>query len=123
MSIIRKLWWGQYSLPQTFWGFYVFGFFAAFFLSATILFISYYLRLSTIGFIVGFLIVIAYWFIASVGVWRSAGANMTSPVWTVRVWAIAARGIVLLFAARATWSLVNGGALVLMERMTARMDF
>ena len=123
MSVLRKLWWGQYSLPRTFWGFYVLGFFAAIFLSATILLTSYHLKLGTLGFIFGFSLFTIYWFIASVGVWRSAGPNMTSRVWTVRIWAIAARGIVLLFAVRAFWGLVNGGALALMERMTARMDF
>jgi hypothetical protein len=123
MSILRKLWWGQYPLPAAFWGFYVLGFVAVFFLMALILVTSYHLHLGTVGFIIGFLVITGYWFIASFGVWRSAATNIASPVWMARIWGIAARGIVLLFAARFLWGLINGGALTLMERMTARMDF
>ena len=123
MTILRKLWLGQYSLPITFWVFYALGFFAALCLFAIILAGSYYFRLGAIGFIIGFVVLNSYWFIAAVGVWRSAAVGMASSNWMVRAWAIAARVVVFLAFARALLWLVDGGAFILMERMTARMDF
>jgi hypothetical protein len=123
MNILGKLWRGQYSLPKTFWGFYILGQIACFLLVAIILIISYRNHLGTLGFIFGFLIISCYWIIAAVGVWRSASTYLASPIWMTRAWAVAARAVVVLIAARAVWGLANGGALELMERMTAPMDF
>jgi len=122
MNVLGKLWRGQYSLPRTFWGFYILGQIACFALLAIILIISYRSHLGTLGFIFGFLIISCYWIIAAVGVWRSASTYLASPIWMTRAWAVAARGVVVLFAARVVWGLANGGAQAL-ERMTARMDF
>jgi hypothetical protein len=123
MNILGKLWCGQYSLPKTFGGFYVLGQIACFALVAAILIISYRSHLGTLGFIFGFLIFSCYWNIAAVGVWRSASIYLASPIWMTRIWAVAARAVIALSVARAIWGLSNGGALALMERMTAPMDF
>ncbi len=123
MSMLRKLWWGAYPLPQAFWVFYIIGFFAALAVMAAILMISYRLQIGTIGFIVGFMVLWSYWAAASVGVWRSARAYIASPIWTTKAWGVAARAVILVFALRALLSLANGGAMALMARMTARMDF
>ena len=123
MNVLRKLWWGGYSLPAAFWGFYALGLFVVFSLSIVILILSYGIRASTIGFIIGFLLIVAYWFVASVGVWNSARANIASPVWLTKVWGFAARSVVALFAVQFFWWLANGGALYLTQRMTTRLDF
>jgi hypothetical protein len=123
MNILGKLRRGQYSLPKTFWGFYILGQIACFVLLAIILLISYRSHLGTLGFIFGVLIVSCCWIIAVVGVWRSASSYLASPIWMTRAWAVAARSVIVLFAARAVWGIANGGALALMERLTARMDF
>ena len=123
MNILGKLWRGQYSLPKAFWGFYILGQIACFVLLAIILLISYRSHLGTLGFIFGFLIVSGYWINAAVGVRRSASSYLASPIWMTRAGAVVARGVIVLFAARAVWGIANGGALALMERLTARMDF
>jgi hypothetical protein len=123
MTVVRKLWLGGYSLPVAFWGFYVLGSAASFVLGAIILVFSYRLHLGTIGFIVSFVIFNGYWLTAAVGVWRSADLPFRSAIWMSRVWAIAARGVVILALARAAWWFMNGGAHILMQRMTAPMDF
>jgi hypothetical protein len=60
MNILGKLWRGQYSLPKTFWGFYILGQIACFALLAINLIISYRSHLGTLGFIFSFLIISCY---------------------------------------------------------------
>jgi hypothetical protein len=78
METIRSLWWGRYSLPQAFWGFYILGSVVAFICCGLILVASYRLQAGTIGFILGFALLNGYWILAAVGVWRSASAATTS---------------------------------------------
>jgi hypothetical protein len=123
MVVVQKLWWGQYSLPKTFWVFYVLGNLLVIMLSATIMFVLlHYIRLGAVGLILGIATTNCYLILATVGVWRSAGAGMASPIWMHRIWAALARGVVCIWAARIVWGLVNGGALELMERITGNMD-
>ncbi len=118
-SILQKLWSGQHSLPLAFLGFFVFGFWVVLFLAAIVSLIAMQLQLDRLGFILAFVIMVSYWLIASVGVWRSAGVSMVSDNSVSKVEAMAARGFVLLVAAYAFWSLYNGGALWLMQRVSA----
>lgn len=121
--MLRKLWWGQYSLAQTFWGFYVLGFLAVILICGLALLASYQMRMGTVGFIIAFIVFWTYLLITSIAVWRSASAHLASPIWMTKIYGIAARGIVLLYLGRAFWFLANGGALFLMARMTGRLDF
>jgi len=123
MNMLRKLWGGVYPLPKTFWGFYVLGGIFVYLIFMVILLVSYRLHVGTVGFILATAIIYGYMFVATVGVWQSARTSLASPIWMVRAWAITARGLVLLWAAGALWRLYNGGAHVLMQRMTAPMDF
>jgi hypothetical protein len=120
---LRKLWWGQYSLSQAFWGFYVVGFILVVILALILMIITRTLHISTVGFIFGFAIVNCYWLAAAVGVWRSARVPMASTNRVCRFWAIAARGVVLFSAARMVLHFGNGGELWLMSRMTAGINF
>jgi hypothetical protein len=72
------------------------------------------LRLSPIGFAFGISVMILYWIVASVGVWRSADAYPLT-----RWWPAAAKIAVVLWAGRILWGLANGGALNIMDRVTA----
>lgn len=123
MDILRKLWWGQYSLSVTSWGFYITGFMLIFILAMLFLIIAQLLHINTLGFILGFAMLNGYWLAAAVGVWRSASSPMASKNRIHRAWAIAARIVVMLSAARMVLHLANGGALWLMGRMTAGIDF
>jgi len=120
MGILRKLWWGQYSLPKTFWGFYVLGFFACWAVVGLVYTPFFILHLRTIGFILTFIIFVSYETIAAVGVWRSANAYPFHGF--AGFWAIAAKTVVCLVVGRFLWSLANGGALALMARMTGGID-
>jgi hypothetical protein len=118
-AVLTKLWRGEYSLPLAFLGFYVFGYWAVIFVAALVAVIAMQLQLERAGFILAFLILVGYWLIASVGVWRSAGASVVSNNWVARVEGYAARGLVALVAAYALFTLANGGAFWLLQRVTA----
>lgn len=119
MAVLTKLWRGEYSLPLAFLGFYVFGMCGTLFAAAIVLFIFYQLQLHSFGSAMAFLLIASYWFLASVGVWRSAKASVISDSWVNRIEGFAARGVVLLLAAYVLWSLGNGYAPWLMQRATA----
>jgi hypothetical protein len=123
VGTLRSVWPGHYTLAKVFWVVYVLGCIGALVAAALILVASSQLRVGTIGFILGVLIAVPYWLFASVGVWNSAKNSIRSPAWMDRVWGIAARGIVLIFVLRFIFNLANGGALNLMARMSAPMDF
>jgi hypothetical protein len=93
----------------------------------------YALRASTIGFALWVLVIGGYWVIASIGVWRSASSYPSQKVADVQVltsgwrgrhfWAVAAKVVVVIFAARVLWWLVKGGALGLMQRLTGPLNY
>ena len=120
MNILIKLWWGKYSLRRTFWLFYVLGFPLTWAVASVIYLPFFFLHIRTLGFIATFLCFFAYFIITSVGVWRSADAYPFTGA--ARFWAVAAKGIVCLFAARILWSWVNGGALNIVGHMTGGID-
>lgn len=122
-GVLKAIWLGEYGLGQTFWGAYVAGCAGAWILAAIILAVSIGLGVSTIGFILAFLVSTAYWLVASVGVWKSATTSIRSPIWMTKLWGYAARGIVLLVFLRFVLTLVDGGALKLLARMTAPINF
>jgi hypothetical protein len=73
-AVYLKLWYGQYSLPRSFWGFFIFGTFAALIVAmlAGIPFILIDARPAA-----GFVFQVVFWgylITAAVGVWRSANA-------------------------------------------------
>src|SRR6185437_2765139 len=98
MSAIRKLWWGEYLLALTFWGFYVFGVIASMLCAAVVMIPLYFLHLPQLGFGVGSVAFASYWIVASIGVWRSADAYPHT-----RWWPALAKIVVCLWAARMVW--------------------
>jgi len=114
MSIFGKLWYGLYSLPKAFWGFYAFGFLVVYFLIATF-FLSFKPSLGVSGYLLGLVVLWTYVTIASVGVWRSAGAKFREPIWLDRMWAIAARCVVIIVTLGFVWNLVKTFGLLAKE--------
>jgi uncharacterized membrane protein (DUF485 family) len=121
--LTRRLWRGTYSLGIAFWGFYCLGSLLVWFAAAFLSFGSRSLHAHVIGFLFGLLVLWSYWIIASIGVWRSASVRMGSQIWLDRVWAVSARGIILVVAIQVLWKLVNGGALILLDLATGPLDF
>jgi hypothetical protein len=122
MNTLKKLWCGLYPLPIAFWGFYVCGFFVWAILGGLLIFVLDDYHLRSIGLLVTLCIGWIYMFIATVGVWQSAGVRMKSPIWMARVWAVVARVVVGFYAVTFLWRLADGGALTVMAMMTGRMD-
>jgi hypothetical protein len=119
MAVLRKLWWGEYSLPVAFWLFYCIGTVATIFLGGVILFLSRTINARPIAFIVCFALSYGYWLMASMGVWRSASPYWKSPIWMQRIWAAAARIVVAIGVARFVLGLIDGGAVAIVQRMMA----
>jgi hypothetical protein len=104
MNLLRKLWSGAFSLPLTFWGFYLLGVYAfAVLLNELILFVIG--RYHPLMVIMYYVALFAYALIATVGVWRSAAKNISSPVWMSKMWGIAARGSVIYGPVKVLWDL------------------
>jgi hypothetical protein len=95
MRFFKKLWFGQYSLATTFWGFYVCGFF----LVAPSIVIVAPLIGSKAAFAVGFIAYWSYLLVASAVVWISA---RRSPFWGW--WA---RAVVLVMGIAAIENLIH----------------
>jgi hypothetical protein len=101
ISIVRKLWGGEYSLPVAFWGFYVGGAILSLLAAAPVLIASYRLDVSVYWAIVA--VRTAILIVTSAGVWRSARQNIASPIWMSRLWGYGARAVVVLWLARIVW--------------------
>ena len=110
MRILKRLWYGQYSLATTFWGFYVCGFFLV---APSIAIVALLIRSKPV-FILGF---IAYWsclFVASVAVWISARRS--------QFWGWWARAVVLIMGIGAIEnSIHHRGPLAWMDAPNAQM--
>lgn len=119
MTFLRRLWQGKYSLPATFWGFYCAGQFVCFFVSGILLFLSRLVDARPIALVVLLALTSAYWWIASVGVWRSAGPYWISPIWMRRIWAGAARVVVITYVAEVAFGLASGETFEVVQRMMA----
>jgi len=116
MSILRRLWQGKYALPTAFWGFHVAGGIACLVLAGIIVFLGWesvflgwrfdarpVTRTAALVLLYGYLLT------ATVGVWRSAGAGLASPIWLSRIWAAAARFVVAGWIAMIVVRMANGG--------------
>jgi hypothetical protein len=123
VKTLRKLWWGEFSLGQAFWIFYVCGFVLSVVVGGIVSFYSRSLHAHNVGFLLGKVIVFGYMAIASVGVWRSAGPSWRQPTGEARLRVMAARFVVLLFAGKSILWLINGGALTLMAIATGSGNF
>lgn len=123
MSILRRLWQGQYSLPIAFWVFYWAGLVACFIASGFVIVLSESLHARSVAFAVCLTLTWFYMVVASVGVWRSAAPYWTSPIWMRRIWAAAARLIIVGWIAKIAFGLANGGALALVRGIAGDIDF
>jgi hypothetical protein len=105
MEIIRKLWWGLYPLPRTFWGFYVFGFFGAWLVVGipAALLAALFPDFRIYFLLLGGALLWTYWTIVSVAVWRSS--NDTRHY--VAFWRYAARAVILLYGFMFAKSIVD----------------
>ena len=111
---LKKLWWGQYPLLRSFWGFYLFGMFCAPFVAAILMLPVYFISRGA-GLAVGATLCAIYYVVATVGVWRSADAYGLT-----RWWPNLAKLLVVLITVRAGWVLVNGGAEHFVQYVTQR---
>ena len=129
MSVLRRVWQGKYSLRVAFWGFYIVGLTACLVVSVVIIslsaFLSYggFLGARPIAFAIAFVLTDLYLPLATVGVWRSAGAYWTSPIWMRRIWAAAARLWVTIWIAKIAFNLADGGALAIVQRIAGDIEF
>ena len=128
MGVLRRLWQGKYALPVTFWLFYCVGLFACMFLSGILVFLGLEISSSSgfdarpIARASGLALVYGYLLIATVGVWRSAGPDLASPIWLSRIWAGAARLVVAAWVAMIAFRLADGGALRVLQWIMGDMD-
>jgi hypothetical protein len=111
MRILKKLWYGQYSLVVTFWGFYVGGYVLV---VLVCLMIFYQSEGAQPARMFNFVAPILYLFVASVGVWISADRAQS------RVGAWAARACVLLFGLGAIQNVYRYNLPELLNNLTAR---
>lgn len=98
--ILRKLWSGQYSLPITFWGFYVGGYIATFILTW---FISPLFHTQPWRAMIVFILLVPYNVVSLVGFYRSSHSYPLA-----RLWPTLAKVFVCLWEARFVWSMIRG---------------
>jgi hypothetical protein len=120
MTILERLWRGYYPLRRSFWLFYVAGFFVCWTIAGILYIPFFFLHIRTLGFVTTFLCFAAYYVVTSVGVWRSANAYPYTGA--ARWWAVVAKGVVCVVAARILWAWVNGGAANIIARVTNGID-
>lgn len=120
--MLRKLWWGQYSLVKSFWLFYVLGvvlvFVALVLLVGILIFLGTFLAIPILKQLVLLIIYgvwLGYLLIASVGVWRSADAYPYT-----RWWPRMSKCVVAIIALMWVYSLLAGGAANWLAEFTSR---
>lgn len=101
MRILLKLWQGGYSLPVTFWGFYVAGYFAT---AGLVILISPMFATQPARTISVLLLILPYNTLSTVGVWRSADAYELT-----KWWPVTAKIAIVLWGAYILSSLGLGG--------------
>lgn len=112
---LQRLWRGEQPLARAFWLYFVLGW-IGFIILAMILHTGFfYAGIRPAGFIIMAAAYLAYPLFAGVGVWRSASAYPHHGFYRV-----AAKIVVVLVAAWIILALANGGALQLMDILTAR---
>ena len=110
MRVVRRLWRGKVSLPVAFWGFYCAGMIACFVLAGAMIVLGWALDARPIGRAAALALLYGYLLIATIGVWRSAGPYLASPIWLSRIWAAAARLVVAAWIGAIAFRLATGGA-------------
>jgi len=63
-----------------------------------------------------------YLLFATVGIWRSAGPDLASPIWLSRIWAGVARFVVAAWVAMIAFRLPDGGALRVLQWIMGDLD-
>jgi hypothetical protein len=104
MGWLLRLWWGQYSLPAAFWGFYLAGGLGVFVLATVLAMPLLLFDARPLALLLFVPLTWGYWFTASVGVWRSASAGKSHVIYEML-----AKLVVLLMVARFIWFAANGG--------------
>ncbi|MDP9127482.1 MAG: hypothetical protein M3N08_04380 [Pseudomonadota bacterium] len=114
-NFVIKLWYGDYSLPKAFWGFFFFGQGVIAAAGALINALMRSVGLHGLGFGIAVLILYAYLAFVSVGVWRSA-----SKYGAYRPWALLAKLYMFCWIIKLCLAFeAHGGANALFERMTS----
>ena len=117
--MLRKLWLGLFPLPVAFWIFYLLGGVIVFFALAVVtgvLGVSFQ-NLRAFLFLFGLIVIWAYWFIASVGAWRSADNWQGKPLW-----AYGAKVIIAAVTLDFIFRLIDGGAATIAARVMGDWD-
>ena len=130
MTVLGKLWRGEYALPVAFWGFYCGGllvcmllYILVFVAARLVFYATLILNPEPVSLVVCWVLLFAYFAMATIGVWRSASRYWTSPIWMQRIWAAVARAVVALYFASAMARLIDGGALGLVQRIAGDTGF
>jgi hypothetical protein len=110
VSDLKNLWRGLQPLSKAFWGYYIVGVVVSFAVVCAIGGLVIYGAASIVPvvrpavYVIGCIIIWAYWITASVGVWRSANAAKAGSL------RIVAKIVVGLFAAIEVIVVISGGA-------------
>ncbi len=116
MGVLRKLCYGQYSLPIAFWLFFVGGTVIG---TVAIMILANFTILDATKqhqpflaiYAIGVLIFYSYIATVAVGVWNSAAPRTKSAIWMERIPAFLSRLVVFFYVAKLIWRTTNGGAL------------
>lgn len=101
---LRRLWWGQYSLPIAFWAFGLGGMIAAGIIMLIVYLPFILVDLKGPGVVLALLFYWGYAAIVFMGIWRSADAYMGLPAW-----ALLSKGAVLVVVGGLIYRLASGG--------------
>jgi hypothetical protein len=114
MSVLRKLYWGEYTLRRSFWGFYLAGYLGVSALAGVISGFFIVIGARPLGILFAAIVFGSYVFTATVGVWRSANKYPDTPWWPAL-----AKFVVLVCTGVALWKLVNGGGKLIIDQIVA----
>jgi len=123
MNVFGYLISGSNSLPRAFWGGIILGIIMTIPVMLIAAFISTFLHIKLISFIIFNLWISFYFFVFCIGNWRSAGPYLYSRIISKRIWGFLARLLILLWAGRALYWLASGGARFFADRVTGPLNF
>ena len=92
VTFLRRLWHGQYSLRQSFWGFYVIGGFLIVGVAGGVSGVFIFFNAQPMGAVAAAVIIVGYVLVATVGTWRSA-SNYPLTRW----WPTLAKFVILIW--------------------------
>jgi hypothetical protein len=119
---MRSAWRGEYPLSVSFWGLYVFGFFAAAIVGGVIVFACRQLGMLGVGWAIGGAAWLSWLVFSTIAVWKSAVLKVRSPIWLDRMYAYGALLLVFLTSGRMLLGLIGGGALRWVNLVAGAMD-